>query len=291
MRMSARGLVGALIIAVAAAWPAAAENDKSSARKSADVPTVTIINKAPEVAVAEEEAIPPALVETVPKVTSGDDAKSAAGLKSRGEPAGEEVSSEPAAVAETPPPPPSPTLAINIDLTQQVMTVSDRGDVLYTWPISSARYGYTTPTGTFQPTWMAKMWHSRQYDWSPMPYSIFFHKGVAIHGSNALRQLGRPASHGCVRLSPKNAGVLFRLVNKHGKERTKIVVHGTQNHGSARVATRERQLRGPQAQVQRRASRNVYAQTGYAPRYAAPRGYYPPRGQRYQPRGLFTPGY
>ena len=77
------------------------------------------------------------------------------------------------------------------------MKISENGEPLYTWPISSARYGYRTPTGTFQPTWMSKMWYSRQYDYAPMPHAIFFHQGVAIHATYATRALGSPASHGC----------------------------------------------------------------------------------------------
>ena len=44
------------------------------------------------------------------------------------------------------------------------------------------------------------MWYSRKYDMSPMPYSVFFRGGYAIHGTGYVKQLGRPASHGCVRL-------------------------------------------------------------------------------------------
>jgi lipoprotein-anchoring transpeptidase ErfK/SrfK len=68
------------------------------------------------------------------------------------------------------------------------------------------------------------MWYSRKYDNSPMPHSVFFHGGYAIHGTNAVRSLGRPASHGCVRLAPGNARILYNLVQAHGSRNTRIVV-------------------------------------------------------------------
>jgi lipoprotein-anchoring transpeptidase ErfK/SrfK len=115
-------------------------------------------------------------------------------------------------------------LVARIDVSSQTMIVSRHGRVLYTWPVSTARSGYVTPRGQYQPTRMHKMWHSRKYDMSPMPYSIFFRGGYAIHGTNYVKQLGRPASHGCVRLHTANAATLYSLVKEVGAGNTKIVV-------------------------------------------------------------------
>ena len=111
-----------------------------------------------------------------------------------------------------------------IDVSSQTMTVSKHGRVLYTWPVSTARKGYVTPRGQYKPTRMHKMWYSRKYDMSPMPYSIFFRGGYAIHGTNYVKQLGRPASHGCVRLHTANAARLYALVKEVGASNAKIVV-------------------------------------------------------------------
>ena len=116
-----------------------------------------------------------------------------------------------------PPPPPPVTLKVSINLTDQTMTVSENGETKHTWKISSGRRGYATPTGTYKPYRMHKMWHSRKYDWAPMPNAIFFHKGFAVHGTYATGALGRPASHGCIRLAPSNAKKLYQLVSRHGK--------------------------------------------------------------------------
>jgi lipoprotein-anchoring transpeptidase ErfK/SrfK len=172
-----------------------------------------------------------------------------------------------------PVPPPEPTLLININLSTQKMTVTENGKGKFTWSVSSARSGYRTPTGTFRPTWMSAMWYSRQYDMAPMPHSIFFSGGTAIHATYATGQLGTPASHGCVRLSPKNAATLYKMVSKHGKGLTRITVRGKPNHGSSNVANAK----------QRNVRRYAAAPYGYAPpgwysqqyyRSAAPRAAY-----------------
>ena len=80
------------------------------------------------------------------------------------------------------------------------------------------------PSGTYRPERLERKWYSRKYDWSPMPHAIFFHHGFAIHGTNYISRLGRRASHGCVRLHPQHAAILFDLVQSRGKSSTRIVV-------------------------------------------------------------------
>jgi lipoprotein-anchoring transpeptidase ErfK/SrfK len=115
-------------------------------------------------------------------------------------------------------------IVASISISSQTMTVSEDGDVLYSWSVSTAGRGYRTPRGSYRPVRMAKMWYSRKYDNSPMPHSIFFKGGYAIHGTNYIKSLGRPASHGCVRLHPSNASTLFNLVRAVGPGNTRIVV-------------------------------------------------------------------
>jgi hypothetical protein len=105
---------------------------------------------------------------------------------------------------------------IQVDLATQTMTVRSDSGESYVWPISSARSGYVTPRGVYRPTSLQTMHYSRKYDNSPMPHSIFFRGGYAIHGTNDARNLGRPASHGCVRLSKANAAKLFAMVKAEG---------------------------------------------------------------------------
>jgi lipoprotein-anchoring transpeptidase ErfK/SrfK len=112
--------------------------------------------------------------------------------------------------------PASASVVAYIDNATQRMTVMVDGAAVYSWPVSTARQGYETPAGSYYVQRMERMWYSRKYHMSPMPHALFFEGGLAIHGTSAIRQLGRPASHGCVRLSPKNAQTLFELVRQHG---------------------------------------------------------------------------
>ncbi len=112
---------------------------------------------------------------------------------------------------------------INIDLATQHMHVQSASGT-YDWPVSTAREGYVTPTGTFAPERLAEVYHSKKYDNAPMPHAIFFYYGFAIHGSYETKHLGHPASHGCVRISPTNAAKLYGLVQAEGAT---ITIQGT----------------------------------------------------------------
>jgi L,D-transpeptidase-like protein len=105
---------------------------------------------------------------------------------------------------------------IDIDLSTQTMHVASRGGESYDWPISSGRAGHLTPRGRFRPIALYPMVHSLKYDNAPMPHSIFFLSQYAIHATNAVGALGRPASHGCIRLSSANAAALYAMVQSQG---------------------------------------------------------------------------
>ncbi len=115
------------------------------------------------------------------------------------------------------------TIVARIDLSEQRMHVYINGAQRYVWPVSTARRGYVTPVGTYRPQRLEVMWYSRKYHMSPMPHSIFFRGGYAIHGTYSTKYLGRPASHGCVRLHPSNAATLYSLV-RASRGSTQIIV-------------------------------------------------------------------
>jgi hypothetical protein len=118
-------------------------------------------------------------------------------------------------------------LLIQIDKSAQRMTVTVDGKQLYDWPVSTGGRGYDTPNGTFKPFRMELDHHSDEWDDAPMPYSMFFTKiGHAIHGTYEQRNLGRPVSHGCVRLSVKNAATLWELVKRQKMASTTVVLSG-----------------------------------------------------------------
>lgn len=111
-----------------------------------------------------------------------------------------------------------------IDIASQRMVVKVDGEVRHVWKVSTGRKGFATPRGAYKPQRMHVSYFSRKYYNSPMPYSIFFRGGYAIHGTTAINRLGGPASHGCVRLATGNARILFQLVKSAGAARTRIVV-------------------------------------------------------------------
>jgi lipoprotein-anchoring transpeptidase ErfK/SrfK len=118
-------------------------------------------------------------------------------------------------------------LLIEIDKSTQQMTVTLDDQRLYTWPVSTGAEEYDTPDGTFAPFRMEIDHRSDEWDNAPMPYSIFFtDTGVAVHGTYERRSLGRAVSHGCVRLSVKNAATLWQLVKQQKMANTSIVVTG-----------------------------------------------------------------
>lgn len=115
-------------------------------------------------------------------------------------------------------------LVAKVDISNQTMTITRHGMVMHVWRVSTARKGYVTPRGSWRPTRLHKMWYSRKYDMSPMPYSVFFHGGYAIHGTNAVSRLGTPASHGCIRLDTANAAKFYSMVKEVGPGNTRIIV-------------------------------------------------------------------
>lgn len=107
------------------------------------------------------------------------------------------------------------TVRVNVDTDSQTMHVYVNGKLRHEWRVSTGRRGYDTPSGSFRPQRMERQWYSRKYDDAPMPNSIFFSGGYAIHGTNQVGRLGRRASHGCIRLAPSHAAQLYNLVSAH----------------------------------------------------------------------------
>jgi lipoprotein-anchoring transpeptidase ErfK/SrfK len=177
--------------------------------------------------------------------------------------------------------PSEPIVVATIDKGQQRMTVFVDGVETYNWPVSTGIGGYSTPSGEYTTSSMNKIWYSRQWDNAPMPHAVFFtKKGHAIHATNETKKLGKPASHGCVRLSPKNAETFFNLVKDKGLKNTQVVLTGVTPGGEYKVSQ-------PQSRQRDQAYPAYPGQRGYD-RY----GYYdeapPVRRKR---RRLFQPYY
>jgi hypothetical protein len=174
-------------------------------------------------------------------------------------------------------------VVVNVDKTTQRMEVSVNGQPRYSWPVSTGVASYDTPSGSSRPFLMERTHFSKEWDDAPMPFAMFFTtQGHAIHGTNHVRSLGRAASHGCVRLSVRNAATLFNLVKAEGVGRTRVVIEG------ADVPMADRGQRG--TRVARR--RNPYqpddllADNDQMGRRSLP-AYYRPAGSGYAPATVY----
>jgi hypothetical protein len=115
-------------------------------------------------------------------------------------------------------------VVVTVSKSQQRAAVVVDGTETYRWPVSTGVRGHETPVGSFRPHDLERHWYSRQYQLTPMPWAVFFYRGYAVHGTMEAYNLGQAASHGCVRLRPDNAALLFALVRRQGLDKTKVVV-------------------------------------------------------------------
>ena len=140
-------------------------------------------------------------------------------------------------------------VVVRVDKSAQRMSVIVDGVPKHHFVVSTGLAG-GPPTGTFRPQRMERTWHSRLYNMAPMPYSIFFHGNYAIHGTNQVGRLGRRASKGCVRLHPRDAAVLFKLVQRQGMARTRIVIEPSSARIGPSAATPAKTAAAAAARVQ-----------------------------------------
>jgi len=196
-------------------------------------------------------------------------------------------------------PPAQAAVQITIDKSAQLMTVERDGRALYQWPVSTGKAGFDTPSGKFKAFRIERDHYSREWDDAPMPFSIFFtQKGHAIHGSLDTKNIGRPASHGCVRLTPANAEKLFALVQEDGVLNTTVILTGTAPSRAPAVAKlrapdegyvqppQQPQQYGPRYGSNQPAYGNPYTQPQYVQPYAQPQYAQPqyPQPQYAQPQ-------
>jgi lipoprotein-anchoring transpeptidase ErfK/SrfK len=103
-------------------------------------------------------------------------------------------------------------ILIDVDKSTQRMSVIVDGAHRYTWAVSTGVHG--TPSGSYRPQSLSLHHRSALFGGAPMPYSIFYSGNFAIHGTPHVSRLGGVASHGCIRLHPSNAAVLYSMVQR-----------------------------------------------------------------------------
>lgn len=119
-------------------------------------------------------------------------------------------------------------LLLTVDLSSQRLTALT-AETRAEYKISSGlapEHGTPGSGRCYAPDFMEEMHYSNLYNKAPMPNSVFFNGNIAMHGTNAEALLGRPASHGCVRLSKRDARTVYELVKANGKAHTAICVTG-----------------------------------------------------------------
>ena len=116
------------------------------------------------------------------------------------------------------------TIRATVDLSQQRMTVYVAGRKKYTWPVSTGKKGWRTKTGVYTPYAQRENFYSTKWNMS-LPYlTMIGYDGTAVHGTYQTSRLGRPASHGCIRLSVSNARRFYQLVQRFGFSETQVIV-------------------------------------------------------------------
>jgi lipoprotein-anchoring transpeptidase ErfK/SrfK len=113
----------------------------------------------------------------------------------------------------------------------QRVTVYVDGVQTYVWKTSTGRekkeiakngdeYTTSTPIGFFRPQLLVRNHFSKKWQ-ADMEWAVFFNGGIATHAAAryAIKDLGKRASGGCVRLHPDNAEILYDLIEKFGRDR------------------------------------------------------------------------
>jgi len=134
---------------------------------------------------------------------------------------------QPAAPA-VPTPVPVSALRIDINIPENRLRVYDGDSLVKVYRVSVGLPGHDTPDGEFtidhaewNPWWRppARDWAKDDHVTPPGPNNpmgrvkLFFAPYYYIHGSPHVQDLGRPASHGCVRMMNRDVIELARLVH------------------------------------------------------------------------------
>jgi lipoprotein-anchoring transpeptidase ErfK/SrfK len=106
---------------------------------------------------------------------------------------------------------PEGQMSLTIDLSTQRAVLFRSGVPIAASTISTGRKGRETPTGVFTILEKQVVHHSRTYDNASMPYmQRLTRRGVSMH---AGKLPGYPASHGCIRLPPSFAKLLYGVTS------------------------------------------------------------------------------
>ncbi len=105
---------------------------------------------------------------------------------------------------------------IDINLSEQRLTLLEGGTPTFTCLVSSGKSGYSTPTGNYRiysMNWVAAMSSAQgaaePYDIPDVPYVMWFNGNYSIHGAYWHNDFGNVRSHGCVNISVSDAEFVY----------------------------------------------------------------------------------
>ncbi|MFN6518026.1 MAG: L,D-transpeptidase [Nostoc sp. CreGUA01] len=112
---------------------------------------------------------------------------------------------------------------IEIDLSEQRLRAWEGKKLVHSYRISAGKRSTPTPIGRFRinSKYRTHRMRGRGYNIPDVPYTMYFHRGYAIHGAYWHNRFGTPVSHGCVNLPVKQARSLYNWASTG----TLVVVH------------------------------------------------------------------
>jgi lipoprotein-anchoring transpeptidase ErfK/SrfK len=112
---------------------------------------------------------------------------------------------------------------IDVDIANQIVSAYEGSIPVKSFVVSTGTSYYPTVTGLFR-IWIKLKWDDMAgpgYYLPDVPYTMYFYKAYAIHGTYWHNNFGTPMSHGCINLRTEDAAWLFEfadvgtLVNVH----------------------------------------------------------------------------
>jgi lipoprotein-anchoring transpeptidase ErfK/SrfK len=156
------------------------------------------------------------------------------------------------------PAPPVSRLRIDINIPENRLRLYDGDSLLKVYRVSVGMPGHDTPDGQYtidhaewNPWWRpppGRAWARDEHVTPPGPgnpmgrVKLFFAPLYYIHGSPNVRQMGTPASHGCIRMMNPDVIELARTIHERNggsvgqEEIARLVAHSSQTRWS-RIAT------------------------------------------------------
>jgi len=105
---------------------------------------------------------------------------------------------------------------IHVDLGEQTLVAYEGDKPVYATLISSGKEGYEPPTGLFevQQKYVSTTMNAEDpidgfYEVEEVPWTLYYHRGYALHGAYWHTDFGKVRSHGCTNIAPVDARWLY----------------------------------------------------------------------------------